>query len=96
MTEIDAATEQVIRLSNVTDCSGNSIDPVEFTVAFGVAPQYNDLIISEIMADPDPAIGLPSAEYLELYNRSTSVLTLEGVQLIDATDTVDLPAVTIL
>ncbi|WP_258099505.1 lamin tail domain-containing protein [Marinoscillum pacificum] len=96
LTEIDAATEQVIRLSNVMDCSGNSIDPVEFTVALGVAPQYNDLIISEIMADPDPTIGLPSAEYLELYNRSTSVLTLEGVQLMDATDTVDLPAVTVL
>ena len=96
LTEIDAATEQVIRLSNVTDCSGNLIDPVEFNVALGVAPQYNDLIISEIMADPDPAIGLPSAEYLELYNRSTSVLTLEEVQLMDATDTVDLPGVTLL
>ncbi len=96
LAEIDAATEQIIRLSNVTDCSGNSIDPIEFTVALGVAPEYNELIITEIMADPDPAIGLPSAEYLELYNRSTSVLSLEGVQLMDATDTVDLPAVTIL
>jgi hypothetical protein len=40
------------------------------------------LVISEIMADPHPAVALPDAEYLEIYNRGSSPVPLAGYRLL--------------
>jgi hypothetical protein len=42
-----------------------------------------DVIISEIMADPSPAVVLPDKEYLELYNRTPEPLNLKNWSLSD-------------
>jgi len=39
---------------------------------------WGDLVINEVMADPDPALSLSLGEYVELYNRSEYQLKLEG------------------
>jgi hypothetical protein len=43
-----------------------------------VVPKYGDVLITEIMADPDPSIALANQEYLELYNASSSVINLKS------------------
>jgi hypothetical protein len=40
------------------------------------------LVISEIMADPHPPVALPDAEYIEIFNRGPSSVSLDGYNLI--------------
>lgn len=42
---------------------------------------YGDIVITEVMADPVGAAGLPEAEYIELLNATDSALCLEGWRL---------------
>jgi hypothetical protein len=44
-----------------------------------------DLVITEIMADPDPPNGLPASEYCEIYNRSLLPVNLNGWIFFDGT-----------
>ncbi|MCQ2285175.1 MAG: lamin tail domain-containing protein, partial [Bacteroidales bacterium] len=50
-----------------------------------------DIVISEIMADPTPAIELPDAEYIELYNRTSIPQSLHGWKLTLGATTKNLP-----
>jgi len=47
-----------------------------------------DVLITELMADPTPAVGLPAAEYIELKNISATTYNLLGWRISDATSTV--------
>lgn len=44
-------------------------------------PPFLGVVISEIMADPDPAVSLPNAEYIEFFNRGTHGYELAGCTL---------------
>lgn len=41
----------------------------------------HDVVFSEIMADPDPQVELPNAEYIELFNRTDTIVNLAGWKL---------------
>ncbi|MEQ9302323.1 MAG: lamin tail domain-containing protein, partial [Marinoscillum sp.] len=45
-----------VQISGARDCSGTPMEDYENTVALGITPQPGDLIITEIMADPEPAV----------------------------------------
>lgn len=62
-------TYNTLTLSGISDKAGNVLNNFEtsFFVAFA---DWNDVVFSEIMADPEPKAGLPNCEYIELYNRS--------------------------
>lgn len=43
-----------------------------------------DVVITEILADPSPQVGLPQSEWIEIKNSSSSALNLQGWRLGDA------------
>ncbi len=61
------------------DFCGGTIPPGGdyFFVHPGAAGPW-DIVISEVMADPDPPAGLPGHEYIELFNVTDRYLLLEG------------------
>ncbi|MEQ8469964.1 MAG: lamin tail domain-containing protein [Marinoscillum sp.] len=87
--------EITIGISGAQDCSGNEMALASFNVGIGVSPNFNELIISEIMADPEPVVGLPPSEYLEIFNTSDKLISLSGLTLSDDNNLLALPSVTI-
>ncbi|NLF44350.1 MAG: hypothetical protein GX587_16785, partial [Bacteroidales bacterium] len=63
------------------DCSGNTITNHEENTFVLHDPSYQDIIITEIMADPNPVVQLPESPYLEIFNRSDLPVSLQGWQL---------------
>lgn len=51
-----------------------------------IAARY-DVVITEIMADPAPQVGLPNAEFVEIKNVSSAAFNLFGWRLSDAAGT---------
>ncbi|MFD1184763.1 lamin tail domain-containing protein [Pontibacter rugosus] len=91
----------ILSIANLQDLYGNSLSsPIEQSFSFtppAVLPGYNELLITEVMADETPAVGLPPQEYIELYNATEEkVLTLQGIRYSDATSTTTLPNVQLL
>ncbi len=80
-----------ITINSVADLSSNVIaanSVATFTYVIPILPQPFDIVINEFMADPDPAVALPAAEFVELYNKSNHTLTLTNWTFADASTTV--------
>ncbi len=84
-------------ISNLQDLAGNVLNPnpTQVTFTYNAPPQYHELVISEIMADPTgdaaPLNGLPEAEFVELHNRSSRMLNLKDVIFRDEGGSFQLP-----
>lgn len=79
--QVDTLTAQ-----NIEDPSGNMMVTEAQTFMYFVpaTPSYRDVVINEIFADPTPQLGLPAADFIELYNASDSVFDLNGWVFSDA------------
>lgn len=77
---VDLFTEIGIQLYNVRDLVGNQMADTLLKVMI-VIPQKEQLIITEYMYDPTPAIGLPDAEFIEIYNHSPYPFKLNEILL---------------
>lgn len=69
----------IIVSDSIQDIAGN-ITMLDTSFFINYFDKY-DLIISEIMADPDFNLTTITDEYVELYNRSNSPLPITGVEL---------------
>jgi Lamin Tail Domain/Bacterial Ig-like domain len=85
-------------LMGIKDLAENVITDSNFRFTyFKVFPvQFKDLILTEILADPVPGIGLPGAEFVEIYNRSVNPIDLAGWKLSDGTSIAVCPTQIIL
>ena len=74
-----------LSIGGVMDLAGNAI--ADTTIAFLYFEPYpvafKDILITEILPDPSPPVGLPEAEYVELYNRSHYPVDLSGWTISD-------------
>ncbi len=94
-TALNSSIIYTLTISNTSDCSGNIAQNLQQTIGIGRSPKPNELLITEIMADETPPIGLPLAEWLEIYNATDELLNLSGVRLQDDGITTTLPNATI-
>ena len=83
-----------LSISGLEDATGNLMTRKDTNFTFiqiATAAPY-DVLITEIMVDPSPVIGLPEVEYVELYNRSSKALNLQDLLLADERTNANLPA----
>lgn len=64
-----------LSVANIGDWCSNMMTAQNIEFMIYNAEEY-DVIISEIMADPDPVVLLPEVEYIELYNRTDKNIDL--------------------
>lgn len=88
------ATNSQLTVAHVEDLVGNAIASAQANFFFFQQPvvAYKDIIFTEIFPDPTPIIGLPEAEFVELFNRSNKPISLQGWKFSDASSTATLPA----
>jgi hypothetical protein len=85
---------ETISIAGVSDLVGNSITPSqrEFIYLEVVAPVAKDIVLSEIFPDPSPKVGLPEAEFVEVFNRSQHPFSLKNWSLTDGSSVAVLPS----
>ena len=88
------STNLILSVSNISDECGNSLVLQELDFSYYVAQPY-DIVINEIMADPDPVVYLPAYEYIELYNKTDYNIGLAGWTITTGSTKRTLPSFTI-
>jgi hypothetical protein len=70
-----SGTNYILQYQNIADLSMNPVVPGNISFSY-IDFSAGMIVINEIMADPDPPVGLPNAEYVELYNTSDYTVDL--------------------
>jgi hypothetical protein len=80
---IESNKLHTLTLSQIQDTDHMRIPDSRHYLGSTQPASLNELIITEVMADPTPAQDLPDAEYVEIYNNSNRPLQLRGIVLQD-------------
>lgn len=73
-----------LTINLLRDLAGNQLDTIVSFSFFELdGPKSGEILITEIFADPTPPVGLPDAEYIEIYNASLEALELENCTFSD-------------
>jgi hypothetical protein len=83
-----------LSISNIEDNNGDTILSVSYPFTYFVLSPY-DIVVNEIMADPNPVVMLPDAEYVELYNTTSFDVSISGWTITTGTTIRTIPATTI-
>lgn len=90
-TPFNNSTVYTLLVKGIKDITGNELQPTVRSF-FYYTPQPYDVIIQELFADPDPSVGLPADEFVEIMNKSRFPLNLEGWKLGNNNTMAALPA----
>ncbi len=82
---LDSSTVYTLTIVGANDCSGNLLNPNFIDFGIGKAPLKYEIVINELFADPSPTMGLPTEDYLELYNTTTKIIDLTNCWISDLT-----------
>lgn len=66
-----------LNVTNILDENGYAISD-SATFGIGTEGNFGRLVITEIMANPTPSVGLPEHEYVELYNPNSDSVSVSG------------------
>lgn len=74
-----------LQISGLKDLASNTMKStkLDFIRYRTESPLFRDVIINEMMVDPEPTAGLPEKEYIELLNVSNKFLQLKGCKIQD-------------
>ncbi|MEO6901666.1 MAG: lamin tail domain-containing protein [Bacteroidia bacterium] len=71
----------ILTIKNIEDVSANTMNDMTIDFQYYHVKPF-DIVINEIMADPDPVLNnLPAFEYIELYNKTSFPISLTNWQL---------------
>lgn len=70
-------TNLQLTINGVNDLSGNTLNNGTGNFSLFIPQQY-DIVIDELMADPDPSVSLPNNEWVELKNTTGFDINLLG------------------
>lgn len=87
---LSSATTYSVTFTALADCAGNTANPDSGTFIYYV-PQQFDVVINEVMADPDPPVLLANEEYVELANTTSFPIRLQDWTITVGTTTRVLP-----
>ncbi|MBM3435753.1 MAG: hypothetical protein FJY07_05995 [Bacteroidetes bacterium] len=96
----DLFEENKVYNMEITDtlynCTGNYVElNSQWQVVLPQVAGIYDIVINEIMADPDPPVGLPEYEYIEIFNTTSSYLKMSGWTLKVGSSEKSLPSLVI-
>lgn len=83
---LDSSIVYRLILDAIKDCPGNPSVKDTLFFAIGKSANFNDVVITEIMSDPDPMVLLPNVEFVEIYNRKNYPINLSNWTFGDASD----------
>lgn len=87
-TTMSSGNQYTLTVMNISDIAGNVLvsQAQNFTYTEIVTAVKGDIIINEFLADETPVVGLPEAEFVEIYNKSNKSISLANWKLADNTN----------
>jgi hypothetical protein len=82
-----ASGTNTLQISNIADLFGNTLISVSTNFNIQVVLPY-DILITELMPDPSPVVGLPNLEYIELFNNTNNTINLQGWGISDSSGSI--------
>ncbi|MBT6007252.1 MAG: hypothetical protein HOG79_16145, partial [Prolixibacteraceae bacterium] len=70
--------EITLTVTNIADLEGNITAENSFSFEYFPPVNLHDLVINELMPDPNPKVGLPESEYIELFNTKPFPINVEN------------------